>query len=53
MGSLLGRLSERNIVMLGMGIFVLWALLSKFVFERTVPGWTFIVVMVAIFSLTS
>ena len=29
---------------------VLWALLSKFVFERTVPGWTFIVVMVAIFS---
>ena len=28
MGSLLARLSERNIVMLGMGIFVLWALLS-------------------------
>jgi dolichol-phosphate mannosyltransferase len=36
-----------NLASLGV---ILWALLSKFVFERTVPGWTFIVVMVAIFS---
>lgn len=36
-----------NLASLGV---VLWALLSKFAFERTVPGWTFIVVLVAVFS---
>jgi len=29
---------------------VVWALLSKYVLQRTVPGWTFIVVLVAIFA---
>jgi hypothetical protein len=28
MGSLLGRLSERNVVLLGMGIFFLWGVIS-------------------------
>jgi polyisoprenyl-phosphate glycosyltransferase len=32
-----------------MGI-VLWALLAKYVLQRVVPGWTFIVVLVAVFS---
>jgi glycosyltransferase involved in cell wall biosynthesis len=35
---------------IGSMAIVLWALLAKFVFERVVPGWTFIVVLVAVFS---
>jgi hypothetical protein len=39
MGSLLGRFSERNIVMLCMGIFVLWAMLwhpdAEFTYYRS------------------
>ena len=39
MESFLGRLSERNIVMLGIGIFVLWALLwhpdAEFTYYRS------------------
>jgi len=29
MGSLLGRLSERNVVMLGMGVVFLWCVISN------------------------
>jgi dolichol-phosphate mannosyltransferase len=35
---------------LGSFAIILWALVSKFVLQQTVPGWTFIVVIVAIFS---
>jgi glycosyltransferase involved in cell wall biosynthesis len=35
---------------IGSMAIVLWALLAKYVFEKVVPGWTFIVVLVAVFS---
>ena len=35
---------------IGSMAIVLWALLAKYIFERVVPGWTFIVVLVAVFS---
>jgi glycosyltransferase involved in cell wall biosynthesis len=35
---------------IGSMAIILWALLAKYVFERVVPGWTFIVVLVAVFS---